>query len=67
VESIILGRSRKQRKENENFLRKKMLATSFGKHFRNNLLGCLALSMNILMEQRKNKEWDVECFSKVSS
>jgi hypothetical protein len=34
----------KQRKENEKFLRKKMFATSFGKHFKKNPLECLALS-----------------------
>jgi hypothetical protein len=47
VESTILGRSGRQRKENENILRKKMLATSFGKHFGKNPLGCLALSLPV--------------------
>jgi hypothetical protein len=46
VESTILERSRKQRKDNDNFLKKKMLATSFEKHFGKNLLKCLALSKN---------------------
>jgi hypothetical protein len=46
VESTIWERMRKQRKENENFLKKKMLVTSFEKHFGNNLLECLALSKN---------------------
>jgi hypothetical protein len=43
VESTILERSGRQRKENENFLRNKMFVTSFGKHFEKNSLGCLAL------------------------
>jgi hypothetical protein len=33
-----MGRSGKQMKENDNFLRKKMLATSFEKHFGKNPL-----------------------------
>ena len=45
VKNTILGRSRRQKKENKNFLRKKkMLATSFEKYFGKNPLRCLTLS-----------------------
>lgn len=48
MENTILRMSERQKKENENLLRKRMFVTSFEKYFRKNPLKCLVLSNKVI-------------------